>query len=44
LNSHLCRSSVERVVARLEGIEVIVGVDRHLAKEIESKMFAKIAR
>jgi trehalose utilization protein len=35
---------IERVVARLEGIEVIVGVDRHLAKEIESKMFAKIAR
>ena len=41
MNSHMCRSSVERVVARLE---VIVGVGRHLANKIESKMFAKIAR
>jgi hypothetical protein len=33
---------VKRVVARLKGIEVIVGDDRQLAKEIESQMFAKI--
>ncbi len=33
---------IKRVVARLKGIEVIVGDDRHLAKEIESQMFAKI--
>ena len=33
---------VKRVVARLKGIDIIVGDDRHLAKEIESKMFAKI--
>lgn len=33
---------IKRVVARLKGIEVLVGDDRQLAKEIESKMFAKI--
>ena len=33
---------IKRVVARLKGIEVLVGDDRQLAKEIESQMFAKI--
>jgi hypothetical protein len=34
--------AIKRVVARLKGIEVLVGDDRQLAKEIESQMFAKI--